>query len=88
MATPADRTLKKRVAGELLVAIAVVDVLIGLIVGGGFLPQQLTNFGDVLSAVAIAKEAEVSDALQALGKNVQEEAADELTGLQGHDLVG
>jgi len=68
LATPAGRTLKKRVPGELLVALAVVDVLIGLIVGGGLLPQQLTDFGQVLFAVAIAKEAEVSDALQALNE--------------------
>jgi hypothetical protein len=64
-------------AGKLLVALPVVDVLLGMNAGGGFLPQQFTDFGHVLFALAIAKEAEVSDALQALGKNVQEEAADE-----------
>ena len=88
LATPAGRTLKKRVPGELFVALAVVDVLIELITGGGLLSQQFTDFGDVAFAVTIAEEAEVSDALQALGKNVQEEAADELVSLQGHDLVG
>src|SRR5450631_2760260 len=84
---PAGRTLKKRVPGELFVALAVVDVLVGMIVGGGFLPQQFTDFGHVVFAVAIAEEAEVSDALQALGKNVQEETADEFVSFQRHDLV-
>ena len=43
--------------------------------------------GDALAAEAIGEQAEVADAHEASGKNVEEESAQELYGVQGHDTL-
>jgi len=49
--------------------------------------QQFADAGDVGGAIAVSQEAVVADAVLALGKHVDEEAADELVRLQRHGLV-
>src|SRR6476620_859925 len=39
-------------------------------------------------SMAVGEEAEVADAMEAIGQGVEEEAADELVGGQTHDLGG
>jgi hypothetical protein len=49
-------------------------------------PEQ-RGHGGWLAAVAVGEEAEVADADQAFGQNLDEKAAQELLGGNGHDLV-
>ncbi len=49
--------------------------------------EQLAGTGDVLGASGVGEEAIVADAVEALGQDVDEEAADELGYRQGHGLV-
>src|SRR5438132_2613421 len=64
-------------------------------VGGGFAGrrlglrhgEKLTATGKLLSSAATAQEAVVADALEAIGKDVKEEAADELVGAERHRLL-
>jgi hypothetical protein len=46
--------------------------------------QELSAKGESVAAVAVGEEAEVADLGKAVGKNVQEEAADELPGVESH----
>ena len=41
--------------------------------------------GEGLMAVAVGKESEVADFDEACGQDVEQEAADELDGIEGHD---
>jgi len=63
--------------------------VIGVVVGSwsGFDSEQCSGFGEVLSALAVGKEAVVPDAVKPWRQNVDEEAADELGGFEGHRLV-
>ncbi len=64
------------------------------VVGGGFAGrrlglwhgEKLTAAGELLFSPAIAEEAVVADALETVGKDVEEEAADELVGGQRYGL--
>ena len=49
--------------------------------------EQLTRSGDVLGAPAIGEETVVSDAVETVGQDVDQEAADELVGVERHELV-
>src|SRR5204862_7824472 len=49
--------------------------------------EQLTGACDVVGASAFGKQAVVADAVEAGWQHVDEEAADELAGGQGHDLL-
>ena len=49
--------------------------------------EQLAGAGDVLGAPAVGEQAVVADAVEAVGQDVDEEAADELVARQRHDLV-
>src|SRR5215472_11372166 len=49
--------------------------------------QQFTCLGEMLAACGIGDEAIVADAMKAAGQNVQQEAAHELVGVEGHGLV-
>jgi hypothetical protein len=48
--------------------------------------EQVPGSGDVAGAAAIGEEAVVADAVEAVGQNVDQEAADELVGGEGHHL--
>lgn len=47
-------------------------------------PEQFPDPGDIGGTVAIPEEAVVADAMLPLGKDMDQEAADELAGLEGH----
>src|ERR1700730_12769418 len=49
--------------------------------------EQLTRSRDVLGAPAVGEEPVVSDAVETVGQDVDEEAADELVGVERHELV-
>src|SRR6202040_2132320 len=49
--------------------------------------EQFARSGDVVGARAAGEQSVVTDAVEALRQNVDEEAADELAGGQCHDLV-
>ena len=49
--------------------------------------EQLTRSRDVLGAPAVGEETVVSDAVEPVGQDVDQEAADELVGVERHELV-
>ena len=49
--------------------------------------EKLAATRELLCAMAIAQEPIVADAMKAFGQDVQQEAADELVGGDGHDLL-
>ena len=49
--------------------------------------EQLAGAGEVFGTAAIGKEPVVSDAVKAVGQDVEEEASDEFGYRQGHGLV-
>ena len=51
-------------------------------------PQELAASGEVGGLGAAGQEAEVADARKCLGHDVEEEASDELGGVQGEGLLG
>ncbi len=53
----------------------------------GFGSEQFSRFGEVLSTLAVGKEAVVANAVKAVGQDVDEEASDELVGFEGHGFV-
>ena len=54
---------------------------------GGRLMQKLASGGDVVLAVGVGEQSVVADAMKAGGQHVQQEAAHELLGGQGHGFV-
>jgi hypothetical protein len=54
---------------------------------GWRLMQQLASGGDIVLAVGVGEQAIVSDAMKARGQDMQQEAAHELRGRQGHGFV-
>lgn len=48
--------------------------------------EKFAAEGEFGSAMAVGHEAEVADAMEAIGQRVKKEAADELVGLELHDL--
>ncbi len=53
----------------------------------GFDSEQFSRFGEVLGALAVGKQAVVSNPVKAVWRDVDEEASDELGGFEGHGLV-
>ena len=49
--------------------------------------EQLTRSRDIRGAPAVGKETVVSDAVETVGQDVDQEAADELVGVERHKLV-
>src|ERR1700751_5153508 len=49
--------------------------------------EQFARPRDVVGTGGLGEQAVVADAVEALRQDVDEEAADELTGCQGHELV-
>ena len=49
--------------------------------------EQLTRSRDVLGAPAVGEETVVADAVETVGQDVDQEAADELVGVERHELV-
>jgi hypothetical protein len=54
---------------------------------GGWRREQRARSREVASTIGFGKQSVVPDAVQALGQNVDEEAADELVGCEGHPFV-
>src|SRR6202161_3506747 len=50
--------------------------------------QERATEGELLRSVAIGEESEVANAMEAVGQGVEQEAPDELVGLQTHGLDG
>src|SRR6266404_3802786 len=77
-------------AGECLVPISIVwgcfEVGLGWRLRFHF--QKLATLRELLLAVPVTHQTVVTDALQSLRQDVQQEAADELVGLEGHGLSG
>src|SRR5262245_35029678 len=70
-------------AGTWVIAIGGIDGL-GLELGDG---EQLAGARDVLDPLAAGEQAVVADAVEAVWQDVNEEAADELMGCEGHRFV-
>ena len=49
--------------------------------------EQLAHAHQVAGAPGVGEQAVMADTVEALGQNMDEEAANELMGCQGHDLV-
>ena len=49
--------------------------------------EQLTRSRDVFGAPAVGEETVVSDAVEPVGQDVDQEAADKLVGVERHQLV-
>ena len=72
------------VGGERAIAFA---AIVGRLAGTSVtaIEQPLTE-SDVVGAVAIGEEAIVADSMEAVWQSVQQKAADELIGIECHDL--
>ena len=71
-------------------ALPLLVILIGA--GFGFVllrldAEQLSHPRQVLGAGAVGEEALMADAMETLRQDVEEEAADELVGIERHDLL-
>ena len=55
---------------------------------GFFVDEQSAARCDLFGAMTIGHEAEVADAMKAVGQGMKEKATDELVWLQPHDLLG
>ena len=55
--------------------------------GNDWRREQFAGAGDVLGALAAGEQAIITDAMEACGEHVDEKAADELMGREGHRLV-
>ncbi len=64
---------------RLVIAIAIMVRCFGI--------EQLSDQGDIGGTIAIAKKSVMADAVLTFWQNVDQEPADELTGLQGHGGV-
>ena len=62
-------------------------IIIGSIALGLLATEQLAGACDVVGAGGLGEQAVVADAVQALGQDVDEEAADELVCCERHHLV-
>src|SRR3984957_18877725 len=82
----AVRTLPQRLPGQRLETIAVVS---GRISGrsGQRHPQQFPASGQLPGTMAVAEEAIVPDAMKPVRQHMDQEAADELLGREGHRLL-
>src|SRR6516225_11888985 len=81
------RALPQAMPGKILAAVAI--VLFGRVDRrlGNRHAEQVAAVGKLLRAMAIAEEAVIADAMEARGQDVKQEAADELIGRDGHDLL-
>jgi hypothetical protein len=82
----ADGALAQRLSGQFLVEITIVGSRLG---GhrGEFHPQQLAAKGELGFPVAMAQKAVVTDALKTVGEDMEQEAANEFFGFQGHGFL-
>src|SRR5271155_5669646 len=67
--------------------VAIMMIGIGSLALGLLATEQLAGAIDVVGAGGLGEQAVVADAVQALGQDVDEEAADELVYCERHDLV-
>ena len=74
-----------RVREGRLVAIMIIGI--GSLTLGLLTTEQLAGTFDVVGASSLGEQAVVADAVQALGQDVDEEAADELVCCERHHLV-
>src|SRR6266487_6201714 len=68
--------------GRLVAIITIGSIALGLLA-----TEQLAGACDVVGAGGLGEQAVVADAVQALGQDVDEEAADELVSCECHHLV-
>jgi hypothetical protein len=66
---------------------AIAAAVIGGVVARLWCGDEFAGAGDVLGTRAAGEEAVVADAVEAMRQDVDEEAADELVGCEGHDLL-
>ena len=78
-------TRKRENAGR-LISIAEA-VIIGVTLVSRRSPEQLLDPGDIVDTVAVSEETIVADTVLALWQDVDQEAADELVGLQRHNCA-
>ena len=79
--------MRERMASEFLAAEAVVLLLLMLLRLGSRHAEKFAATRELLCAMAIAEEPIIADAMKAFGQDEQQEAADELIGGYGHDLL-
>src|ERR1700722_9288518 len=84
----ASRALMEGEAGEFFVSVAI--ILVRSFVGLGLQLRHAEKFattGELVLTVAVAEQAVITDPLEAAGQDMDEEAADELVGIQCHRLL-
>src|SRR5208282_966558 len=82
----AVRTFAQRVPGQYFVAIAVVSGRFGWRIRRSH-PDESSTALKLPRTMTVAQEAEVPDAMKPVRQDVDQEAANELIGIQGHDLL-
>ena len=87
-ATRAHRTAPQRASGELLIAVAIIEGPQTRRDRGGWHGQQCPATGQLDRPVAVAEQPVMADPLQPPRQHVQEEAADELVGIEAHPFRG
>src|SRR5271157_2804737 len=85
----ANRAFPQRVTRELLVSITIVLawLRLGRALVAGSHAQELAAMLQLLFAVAIAQEPVIANAVESTGKNVEEEAPDELLRRESHGFL-
>ena len=86
--TRALRTAPKRASGEPLIAVTIIEGPQARHGRGGRHGQQLPATGQLGRPVAVAEQSVMADPLQPPRQHVQEDAADELVGIEAHPFRG
>ena len=86
VAVAADRAIAQGPASESLVTVAVVFHRVGYSVCGSHDAEQPAAGGEPGSPVAIGEPPVTADALEAVGRHMQQKAANEFVGLKRHGL--
>ena len=73
--------------GSFVAVTGVICVVCGGFRARGWEQEQLTGPGQVILAPGVGEQAVVSDAMESLGQDMDEEAPDKLVGGQGHGFV-
>ena len=76
--------MRERTPGEFLATAAVVVLRLAVRWLGDCHPKKLAAAGELPRTMAIAEQAVIANAMKPLGQDMQEEAADELIGGEGH----
>ena len=87
VAVTALRAVTQRLAGEQQVAVAIVDRRFGAGHDGFGLGDQFATAGKFDRTITVGEEAVMPDPLQSIRKDMQQEATDELVGVETHDFL-